>query len=590
MKSDALRVLREALARSPEQLRRYEVDAPGALRDLAPPRFVVTTGAGSSAGHARYLAALLAEHGVPARFLPLDAFPRQGHPNDALVVFSQGLSPNARLALENAEHWERVVAVTASAASSDPARRRALVSLAERGVRVLPALGVDEFGTLLRIEGPLGGYAAALGLAAALGAPVRFEAERIATAMEAALSRTHRQAKSLAARLGADTLLLLASGPYRDAVENLRLKCTEGLLRSVPPVSDAIELAHGPFQALFPGSATLLAFTRPDAPHERERLGRLRSMLDPGRHRLIPIEAALPGFEAVFEHEVWMNALVIEALEAAGSDPGDWPGRGLDGPIYDLAPHPPALAEQTWPELESALRAGRRLAVLPLGAIEQHGPHLPFATDSWIAAALAERFCARIPAAVRLPTLALGASSEHLDFPGTLSLAPETLVDVLGDIARSLARHGFEEIFCFSAHGGNLAALRSATATLEAAAAPARWIAVTDHRPLTKQLYALAEAAGVSAAAAGQHAGEIEASIVAALRPGALRRELLAPGRIEPDPGSGDLFYPSLRPNAPSGTVGDPRPADPTRAARYLDAWVDGLVSVYEGAKKHHQT
>jgi hypothetical protein len=75
MKGDALRMLREALARSPEQLRRYEVDASRPLQGLANLRFVVTTGAGSSAGHARYLAALLAEHGIPARFLPLDAFP-----------------------------------------------------------------------------------------------------------------------------------------------------------------------------------------------------------------------------------------------------------------------------------------------------------------------------------------------------------------------------------------------------------------------------------------------------------------------------------------------------------------------------------
>ena len=590
MTSDALRRLREALARSPEQLRRFETNAPTPLRGLSGARSILATGVGSSAGHARYLATLLGEHDIPARFLPLGAFPRCGNPHEVLVVFSQGLSPNARLALEGAERWRGVVLVTASAGSADPVRRATLASLERRGVVVVPNLGADEFGTLLRIVGPLAGYAAALGLGAAWGAPLRFEAERIAGAMEAALARARSAAKTLSPLLRADTLLLLASGPYRDAVENLRLKCTEGLLRDVAPVSDPIELAHGPFQALFSGTATLLAFTRPDAPHERERLARLGSMLVPGRHTLIPIDATLPGFEAIFEHEVWMNALVLEAIDAAGSDPGRWPGRGFDGPLYQLAPEPQALADQTWPELESALRAGRRLAVLPLGAIEQHGPHLPFATDTWIATEVAERFCARTPGAVRLPTLALGASSEHLDFPGTLSLRPGTLVDVLADLARCLAQHGFEEIFCFSAHGGNLAALREATAALEAASAPARWIALVDHHALTKRLQGLAAAAGVSPAAAGQHAGEIEASIVAALRPAALRRESLAPGRLDEGSEPSDLFYPSLRPNAPSGTVGDPRAADPERAAGYLDAWVDELVSAYAGAKKRHQT
>jgi creatinine amidohydrolase len=228
--------------------------------------------------------------------------------------------------------------------------------------------------------------------------------------------------------------------------------------------------------------------------------------------------------------------------------------------------------------------------VLPLGATEQHGPHLPFATDHWIADALAERFCARVPEALRLPALALGASSEHLSFPGTLSLAEDTLFGVLADLARSLARHGFEAVFCFSAHGGNLRVLRERRAALEAAAAPCRWIAFTDHAALGARLAALAEAAGVPAAAAGLHAGELEASLVAALRPNALRREALAAGLLATPPDPDALFYPDLRAHAPSGTVGDPRLADPERAARYLDAWVESLLEAYEGEKKRHQT
>ena len=522
--------------------------------------------------------------------MPLDAFPRAGDPRDLLVVFSQALSPNARLALVDPASWQSVVLVTAAATSRDPARREALEALRAAGVHVLETAGADEFGALLRIEGPLAAYRAAFALAEALGAPAPAELAKVPDAMARALREATERAAELAPRLVADELLLLASGPHREAVENLRLKFVEGLLRSVPPVSDPIEVAHGPFQALFAKRASLLAFTRPDGPHERDRLARLRHMLDPERHQLVSIDATLPGFLAIFEHEVQASALVLAAMEHAGIEPADWPGRGRDGPLYALAPAGRPLAELTWPELEKALDAGRRLAVLPLGATEQHGPHLPFATDRWIADALAERFCARVPEAVRLPALALGASSEHLSFPGTLSLGVDTLIAVLEDLARSLARHGFDAVFCFSAHGGNLGALRDAEAALARAAAPARWIAFHDHAALTARLHALAEQAGVPPAAAGHHAGELEASILAALRPAALRREALAAGLLDARADTQDVFYPDLRVHAPTGTVGDPRLASPERAALYLDAWVELLLEAYEGAKKRHHT
>jgi creatinine amidohydrolase len=586
----SLATLRGALARTPALLRGLADAEPPFPIDASRVRAVQLTGAGSSAAHARFLAALLAERGIAARFVPLDAFPRAGDRRDVLVVFSQALSPNARLALAGPEAWQRVVLVTAAAVSREPARREAVAALRRAGVAVLETAGADEFGTLLRVEGPLAAYRAAFTLAEAFGAAAPPELARVPDAMERALCVASERAAALAPRLVADELLLLASGSYREATDNLRLKFVEGLLRALPPVSDPIELAHGPFQALFARRASLLAFTRPDALHEPERLARLRRMLDPERHQLVSLEATLPGFLAIFEHEVLASALVLEAMEHAQLDPGSWPGRGRDGPLYDLAPAPRPLAELTWPEVAAALAAGRRVAVLPLGATEQHGPHLPLATDRWIGDALAERFCARVPEALRLPALALGASSEHLAFPGTLSLGEDTLGAVLADLARSLARHGFEAIFCFSAHGGNLGALRAQQAALERAAAPCRWIAFTEHAALNARLHALAEAAGVPASAAGHHAGEIEASILAALRPDALRRDRLAPGLVEVGPDPSAIFYPDLRAHAPSGTVGDPRLASAERAARYLDAWVDVLLEAYEAEKKRHQT
>jgi creatinine amidohydrolase len=67
------------------------------------------------------------------------------------------------------------------------------------------------------------------------------------------------------------------------------------------------------------------------------------------------------------------------------------------------------------------------------------------------------------------------------------------------------------------------------------------------------------------------------------LRPAAVRREALAPGTRVDGPDAQTLFYPSLRPNAPSGTVGDPRGADARRGARYLEAWAQALVACFRG-------
>jgi creatinine amidohydrolase len=227
----------------------------------------------------------------------------------------------------------------------------------------------------------------------------------------------------------------------------------------------------------------------------------------------------------------------------------------------------------TWRELEAALARGCRTAVVALGSIEQHGPHLPLATDAWIADALLERVCARLDDAIAVPTVPVGCASEHLDFPGTLDLREATLSMLLTDVLASLGRHGFERAFVFSAHGGNCAPLARAAPALAAACAPLELVVFTDLEALTAALQEAGSAAGVGPAAAGHHAGELETSILLALRPHAVRTAELAPGLAAPAADAQALFYPSLRANAPRG-------------ARYLDVWADVLVDAYRGAKK----
>jgi len=244
------------------------------------------------------------------------------------------------------------------------------------------------------------------------------------------------------------------------------------------------------------------------------------------------------------------------------------------------------LDRLTWRELEELTAGGCRTMVVPLGATEQHGDHLPLATDTLIADALAERFCRRVPEAIRMRAIALGVSREHLDFPGTLSLERTTLGALLADVIGSVARHGFESAFVFSAHGGNCSALAATLPVLRAATPALEVIAFADLEYLTARLHAASQGFAIDGGSAGHHAGEIETSILRALRPDLVRTHVLAPGALIDGPDAQSFFYPNLRARVPSGTVGDPTRSDPVRGEAYLAAWVDLLVAYYRREKK----
>jgi creatinine amidohydrolase len=174
------------------------------------------------------------------------------------------------------------------------------------------------------------------------------------------------------------------------------------------------------------------------------------------------------------------------------------------------------FAEMTRQELRAI--AGETTVVLPLGATEQHGPHLPAGTDFFtvdrLAQAAAERAAAEI-AVIVAPALPFGSSDHHLIFGATLSLRTETYYRVLSDLLRSLVTDGFRRIFLLNGHGGNheLAQLAARDVALEL---PAR-IAAASYWTIGWDAL-IGERAHLGCRLPG-HAGVFETSMMLALRP-----------------------------------------------------------------------
>jgi len=145
----------------------------------------------------------------------------------------------------------------------------------------------------------------------------------------------------------------------------------------------------------------------------------------------------------------------------------------------------PLLRSMTWPEVNDAAQA-RRVLVLPVAAIEQHGHHLPVDTDNLNVIHIAEQAATRHPETlVAAPPIHYGYNEHNMDFPGTVSVRMEHLLDFYYDVGESYARMGFERLILLNGHGSNapiaeLAARRLTVHTSALAAAINWWDLIVD--------------------------------------------------------------------------------------------------------------
>lgn len=215
------------------------------------------------------------------------------------------------------------------------------------------------------------------------------------------------------------------------------------------------------------------------------------------------------------------------------------------------------LEDMTWTDVETALEDGIRTAVVPVGSIEQHGPHLPLKMDTLAGEAVCERIAEKLGDALAGPAIQPGCSAHHMEFPGTITISPETLMDTIESYCRSLDDHGFECIALVPTHGGNFGPVNTVAPEV-ARDIDATVVALADlEENMALMNEGMAEA-GVEYQEPSIHAGAAETAVVLAVEPDLVRTDRLEPG-AEGKISGARMINEGFDAVTENGVLGDPR-------------------------------
>ncbi|MGD2200701.1 MAG: creatininase family protein [Candidatus Bathyarchaeota archaeon] len=242
----------------------------------------------------------------------------------------------------------------------------------------------------------------------------------------------------------------------------------------------------------------------------------------------------------------------------------------------------------TSPEVREALESGVDTVVFAVGSNEQHGPCLPVSTDTILGDELALAVVGRLEGALKGPTVNLGCSEHHMQFPGTITLKKGTLQRVLRDYVDSLARQGFRRIVILPSHGGNFGPISEVTPELQKTYEDVEIISYTDLQRFVAIIQETSKGLGVTIEESGAHAGEAEVSMIMWSRGDLVRGEKIPEARGfmgEFDEGAAEtIFREGIGALSPIGILGDPAKARSEHGGRYIEDLADAIVD-YIGSR-----
>jgi creatinine amidohydrolase/Fe(II)-dependent formamide hydrolase-like protein len=358
-----------------------------------------------------------------------------------------------------------------------------------------------------------------------------------------------------------------------------------GLHQEAPGREHLLHLLRG--KGLLDPGAPLAAAARPHPEILKLRFDPERSPVD-----AIPVDLRGPLYRILLEHadgavrrsgKVWIDFDPLS--EASLSAPfrferpaGTRTSTGSLSAKY-------MLSELTWQEAEARLREVD-VALLPVGAIEQHGPHLPLDVDAYDVAWLCRRVAEEcsVPRPIVLPLIPFGVSYHHADFAGTMGISPETLAQLVYEVGMSASQNGVTKLVIVNGHGGNSPALQFAAQKINR---DARIFTCVDTGETSD-----AEVEEIAETPNDVHAGEIETSTTLALRPELVKMDLARPSvpsfsseYLNFSSKKGVQWFARTRRLSKSGVLGDPTKASREKGERMWAVIVRNLVRLVEDLK-----
>jgi creatinine amidohydrolase/Fe(II)-dependent formamide hydrolase-like protein len=242
--------------------------------------------------------------------------------------------------------------------------------------------------------------------------------------------------------------------------------------------------------------------------------------------------------------------------------------------------------ELTWRQARTRIKK-MDVALLPVGAVEQHGPHLPLDTDAFDADYLARRVAEACsdPKPLVLPPISYGVSYHHADFTGTVSISNDTLAKLIYEIGMSVSRNGIRKLVIINGHGGNSPTLNYAAQMINRDARI--FVCVDTGETSDVDIDKIVETPN------DVHAGEIETSTGLAVRPQLVRMDRakkqipkFSSRYLDFTSKRGVLWYAYTRRISPSGVMGDPTKASAAKGERIWEIMIAHLVSLVEDLKR----